>query len=370
MTPTKNSLSERKIFRFLPGGFSRSFSSIYGQVVILIGLLALFLFIAFLFIFRTFNKQYMEGTIQQNGNNVVMLVEGALYEHMLQNNRMGLQNTLDIINQMPGIEDVNMYDAQNNLAYSSSHLGDSHYNNPNCKDCHGNLDEMFARTEKSFRIISVDSDCEMVDQAQAQRMLMIKTPILNEPSCYTNVCHAHEETEELLGSLIIRIPLNELDASVQKTLFFAGVITLLLVTFLMYFTRRQIRRPLTEIIKASEAVAVGDRRVRLETPPNQLRDLRMVSEAFNKMLDNLQSASDELENWSQQLEYKVQKKSEEISEIQNELINIERIASLGKLSSSVAHEINNPLSGVLTYTKLVHKHLKQMNAVSSFHRPI
>ena len=361
MTPTKNSLSERKIFRFLPGGFSRSFSSIYGQVVILIGLLALFLFIAFLFIFRTFNKQYMEGTIQQNGNNVVMLVEGALYEHMLQNNRMGLQNTLDIINQMPGIEDVNMYDAQNNLAYSSSHLGDSHYNNPNCKDCHGNLDEMFARTEKSFRIISVDSDCEMVDQAQAQRMLMIKTPILNEPSCYTNVCHAHEETEELLGSLIIRIPLNELDASVQKTLFFAGVITLLLVTFLMYFTRRQIRRPLTEIIKASEAVAVGDRRVRLETPPNQLRDLRMVSEAFNKMLDNLQSASDELENWSQQLEYKVQKKSEEISEIQNELINIERIASLGKLSSSVAHEINNPLSGVLTYTKLVHKHLRKMD---------
>jgi len=105
---------------------------------------------------------------------------------------------------------------------------------------------------------------------------------------------------------------------------------------------------------------VGDRTVRLKTPPNQLSDLRMVSRAFNKMLDNLQSASDELENWSQQLEYKVQKKSEEISEIQNELIHIERIASLGKLSSSVAHEINNPLSGVLTYTKLVQKHLRKL----------
>jgi two-component system NtrC family sensor kinase len=78
------------------------------------------------------------------------------------------------------------------------------------------------------------------------------------------------------------------------------------------------------------------------------------------MLDNLQAATDELENWSQQLEYKVQKKSEEISEMQNELVNIERIASLGKLSSSVAHEINNPLSGVLTYTKLVHKHILKL----------
>jgi two-component system NtrC family sensor kinase len=45
---------------------------------------------------------------------------------------------------------------------------------------------------------------------------------------------------------------------------------------------------------------------------------------------------------------------------QNELIHIEKIASLGKLSSSVAHEINNPLSGVLTYTKLVHKQLSKI----------
>ncbi len=326
----------------------------------MIGCLALFLFLAFLFIFRTFNMQYMEGVIQQNGDNVVMLVEGALYDHMLQNNRMGLRHTLDIINQMPGIEDVNMYDSQNNLAHSSSHLGDDHYSNPNCKDCHENLNVMFPRLEKSFRIINMDNECEMSDLEKDQRILVIKSPILNEPSCYTNACHAHQETEEILGSLIIRIPLKELDARVQKTLVIAGLTTLLLVTFLMIFSRRQIRRPLTEIIRASEAVAVGDRKVRLESPPVQLRDLRKVSSAFNKMLDNLQAATDELENWSQQLEYKVQKKSEEISEIQNELMHIERIASLGKLSSSVAHEINNPLSGVLTYTKLVHKQLRKM----------
>lgn len=303
----------------------------------------------------------MEGVIEQNGDNVVMLVEGALYDHMLQNNRMGLRHTLDIINRMPGIEDVNMYDAQNNLAHSSSHLGDDHYNNPNCKDCHDNLNVMFPRMEKSMKIINMDNECEMSDLEQDQRLLMIKSPILNEPSCYTNACHAHQETEELLGSLIVRIPLNELDASVEKTLIVAGLITLLLVTFIMFYTRWQIRRPLTEIIKASEAVALGDRKVRLKSPPVLLHDLRLVSSAFNKMLDNLQSATDELENWSQQLEYKVQKKSEEISEIQNELIHIERIASLGKLSSSVAHEINNPLSGVLTYTKLVHKQLRKMD---------
>lgn len=85
--------------------------------------------------------------------------------------------------------------------------------------------------------------------------------------------------------------------------------------------------------------------------------MQKVSLAFNNMLDHIDNATNELENWSKQLEYKVQKKSEELSEAQNELINVERIASLGKLSSSVAHEINNPLSGILVYTKLVYKQL-------------
>jgi two-component system, NtrC family, sensor kinase len=50
---------------------------------------------------------------------------------------------------------------------------------------------------------------------------------------------------------------------------------------------------------------------------------------------------------------------------QNELIHIERIASLGKLSSSVAHELNNPLSGILVYTKLIHKQLSNPELYAS-----
>jgi two-component system NtrC family sensor kinase len=338
----------------------KSSSSIYGQVVKVIGLLALFLFLSFGIIFRTINMEYMESTIQQNGDNVVMLVEGALYEHMLDNNRAGLRSTLDIINRMPGIEDVNMYDAQNNLAHSSSDQDSGHYQNANCKDCHTNINSMFPNTEKSFRIINMDNECEMTEKESDFRLLMIKTPILNEPSCYTNQCHAHQASDKLLGSLIIRIPLEELDANLNKSFVFAGLTTLILVSFLLVFTRRKIKKPLKGIIIASEAVAEGDKNTRLDIKPNQLNDVKMVSLAFNKMLDNLQAATDELENWSQQLEYKVQKKSEEISEMQNELVNIERIASLGKLSSSVAHEINNPLSGVLTYTKLVHKHILKL----------
>jgi two-component system NtrC family sensor kinase len=359
VNPERKTDKSKKIWS-APYRFYKSSYSIYGQVVKVIGLLALFLFLSFGIIFRTINVECMERTIQQNGNNVVMLVEGALYEHMLENNRTALRHTLDIINRMPRIEDVNIYDAQNNLAHSSSNQDSGHYHNANCKDCHTNINTMFPRTEKSFKIINVDSECEMSEKESNFRLLMIKTPIVNEPSCYTNECHAHQERDEVLGSLIIRIPLEELDANLNKSFVFAGLTTLILVSFLLIYTRRKIRKPLMGIIRASEAVAEGDKNTRLDIKSNQLNDVRMVSIAFNKMLDNLQAATDELENWSQQLEYKVQKKSEEISEMQNELIHIERIASLGKLSSSVAHEINNPLSGVLTYTKLVHKRLNKI----------
>jgi len=273
---------------------------------------------------------------------------------------MALRNTLDLINIMPGIEDVNMYDADNNLAHSSfpDDLIESH--NPNCKDCHLDIKTMFPYTERSFRIINMDSKCEMSDKGHSYRLLLINSPILNEESCYTSACHAHSESDTVLGSLVIRIPLEELDANLKKSFILAAIMTLILVSFLMFYTRRRIKNPLHQIIKASEAVSKGDKSTRLEIKTNQLNDMRMVSIAFNEMLDNLQSATDELQNWSQQLEYKVQKKSEELSEMQNELIHIERIASLGKLSSSVAHEINNPLSGVLTYTKLVNKHLRKI----------
>jgi two-component system NtrC family sensor kinase len=198
----------------------------------------------------------------------------------------------------------------------------------------------------------------------SSRHLLIQLPIRNEKSCYADPCHYHKPTEQVLGSLIIKIPLAELDAAESKSssefYLLAVVTTIFLVGFLFYFTRQRIKKPLNALVSASKAVASGDKSTRLEIKPNQLEDMKMVSQAFNNMLDNLEAANRELENWSQQLEYKVLKKSEELGAAQNELIHIERIASLGKLSLSVAHEINNPLSGILVYTKLVAKQLKNL----------
>jgi len=344
-------------------------SSIYSRVVYIITLSSVILFVLFGVIFRSVYEQYLNTVIRQSGNNIGSIVEGSLYHSMLENDKSALQSTLDIINTMSGIDDVNMYDNRDSLVYSSFSSDTTSHSNPNCLSCHENMKSMFPRKEKTYRIIDVKSECSMNQNDNSHRHLLIRSPILNEKSCYTSSCHAHPESDEVLGSLIIKIPLDDLDNAVKKSssefYLLATFTTLLLVSVLIFFTRKKIKNPLNDIIKASVAVSNGNKNTRLEIKPNQLDDMRMVSQAFNDMLDNLQSATEELQNWSQQLEYKVQKKSEELGAAQNELIHIERIASLGKLSSSVAHEINNPLSGILVYTKLIYKQLSNPELYAS-----
>ena len=343
--------------------YAKFISSIYGRVVFIIAGSLIVLFILFNIVFRSVYVEFFNNTIRQSGDNISSIVEGSLYYSMLENDKGMLQRTLDVISTMSGIDEVNMYNDVDSLAFTSVSPEMENRANPNCNECHNDLGSMFQSKEKAYRIVANMPDCGIFqnDKRPGNRYLLIRKPILNEKSCYTAACHAHDKNDEVLGSLIIKLPLEDVDSFVEESstdfVLVATLITFLLVTFLIMFTRKKIKNPLYSIIKASEAVSKGDNSIRIDIKPGLLDDMMKVSLAFNNMLDNIDSATNELQNWSQQLEYKVQKKTEELSEAQNELIHVERIASLGKLSSSVAHEINNPLSGILVYAKLIHKQL-------------
>ena len=339
-------------------------SSIYGRVVLTIAALSVLFFVTFGIIFRGVNDRHLNKVCKQSGSNIGSIVEGSLYHAMLTNDWPALENTMDVINNLEGIEDLNLYDKEENLVYSSFTGIDNGHSNPNCKDCHDEIRSLFNGDERAYRIINLESDCEMTSIDHDYRLLMIHSPIKNEPSCHTAACHAHDASDPVLGAFVIRIPMEALDEAISQSsndfFIMAALASLILITFLYFFTRRTINRPLKAIIDATEAVSKGSKSTRLNLDPGLPQDVQLVSETFNSMLDKLQAASNTLEDWSHQLEDKVQEKSEELMEIQKELVHVERMASLGKLSSSVAHEINNPLSGVLTYTKLVHKQLKNL----------
>ena len=133
MPTSKNLYDPKNIIQKLIRRYIHFRYSIYSRVILVIGLLSVFLLISYQIIFRTVNESYIKTAIYQNGNNIGSIVEGALYHSMLENNKMELQNTLDIIDELSGIDGVLLYDNHDNLAYSS-HLGKSKgHIQPNCK---------------------------------------------------------------------------------------------------------------------------------------------------------------------------------------------------------------------------------------------
>ena len=84
-------------------------SSIYGQVVYVITILSVLFFVSFGLIFRSVNEDYMKSVIHQCGNRISFLVEGSLFHSMLKHDKTGLENTMNQIKSMPGIDEVHMY---------------------------------------------------------------------------------------------------------------------------------------------------------------------------------------------------------------------------------------------------------------------
>jgi two-component system NtrC family sensor kinase len=92
---------------------------------------------------------------------------------------------------------------------------------------------------------------------------------------------------------------------------------------------------------------------------NSRDELGNLANSFNKMTYQLKEANEAIQNWSSQLENRVKEKTRELEKTQSQLIMAEKMAAMGELSAMVAHEINNPLSGILSYAKVSSKYLSR-----------
>ncbi len=133
---------------------------------------------------------------------------------------------------------------------------------------------------------------------------------------------------------------------------FFGIATIgfLLILGITYYEIRSITRPLGEMAVATREVAAGrfDREVRVDSSG----EIALLAESFNTMVQSLRQMRSDLEEWGRTLEQKVKQRTEELAAIQAKVAESDRLASLGKLSAGVAHEINNPLGAIMSLTAL------------------
>jgi two-component system NtrC family sensor kinase len=246
---------------------------------------------------------------------------------MLLNRREDVHQIIDTIGRQEEIHQVRIFNKEGQVIYSpdKSLLGEFvDKQTEACYACHA-ADRPLARLSRPQRT-------RIFGNFGEGRQLGIINPIYNEPSCWQASCHAHAEEQSVLGILDVTLPLAEVDRRLAATARRAAVLSaaaiLAIVVILWLFFRQRVVKPVGQLLEATNRVAGGDLEHRLQVSRND--ELGLLQHSFNDMIRRLATA-------------------------QSQIYQSDRLASIGRLAAGVAHEINNPLTGVLGHSSFLHK---------------
>ncbi len=125
----------------------------------------------------------------------------------------------------------------------------------------------------------------------------------------------------------------------------------ILIIAITYYEVRRITQPLGVMADATRGIAAGIFDQQVEEA-NCQGEIALLAGSFNLMAKSLRQMKGDLEEWGRTLEEKVRERTEQLAAMQARMAQSERLASVGMLAAGVAHEINNPLGGILSLTAL------------------
>lgn len=286
-----------------------------------------------------------------NADQIAEVINQSAYDAMLKNDKGSMYNMISRIGQDPKFEHIRLIGREGTVVFSSTknEIGTILDTKAEaCTMCHGENENplLHATSEQRSRIFT---------NREGKELLGFTKAIYNQPACITAACHVHPEKYNVLGMLDINVSLEDMNKKSHeyRLEFFLFTCFLLIFTGVLInvLIQRMVNRPVKLLKKHANLVAAGILDARVTAVSDD--ELGQLAESTNMMTVSLQMAQAELKEWGSSLESKVEERTSEIKRIEHHLRRSEKLASLGKLVAGIAHEINNPLTGVLLYASII-----------------
>ncbi|TNF49593.1 HAMP domain-containing protein [bacterium] len=303
----------------------------------------------FHFNIATLQKTFLE-TYVHEVDSLSEVILRATRQEMLSNNREAVFQVIDEVRDHSKIEHIRLINKDGLVVYSTNATEiDTQINKIDeraCRTCH--------RGEKPLTHAGSMDRSNIFNNSDGMKILGISKPIYNEESCSSGSCHVHSSDLNLLGILDVAVSMDAMILRVNnyRNNFLIQVLFLIssLILCLIMLTRKLITQPVKTLLDHTRAVAKGDWKYVDSVPGDELGEL---GEAFNEMTRKLKIAREERDEWAATLETRVEVRTRKIQEMQSVLIRSEKLASLGELVAGIAHELNNPLTGIMIHAPMI-----------------
>ncbi len=299
---------------------------------------------------RAQERQLVDGMIL-GADQLSRSITSATWHAMLADNRTAAYEVMETIASEHGIDRIRIFNKEGRITFSTA--GDRAVQVDKraeaCFLCHAE--------ETPLVRVDVPTRARIFRAESGARRLAMVTPIYNEPACSRAACHAHPAATSVLGVLDVALDLEPVDRELVRTrrrmlLVFAVQIGLIgLATVVL--TRRLVGRPIRRLMEGT--AAVGELELDRPIEVGTSGELQALAHSFNQMRERLRETLDQLNQLTQGLEHQVETRTAELRAAEQKLARSDRLASLGTLAATVAHEINNPVSGVLNLAKLLRR---------------
>ncbi len=301
------------------------------------------------------SEQAWRQSFDQHARQTSAVLERALRYGMLLKKKKGVHSELKTLAAQPGVKAIRIFDKKGKVAFSSLSGDKGHKlgkKDPLCSLCHAQQTKFRPPSREPFSRTFRDENGRLV----MSHIHLIE----NSAECSNGPCHAHPAKQKVLGVLDLQMDMTVVDTgrvSAQRTTAYATLLMALVGGIVTAaFVWAFVRRPVQRLVAGTERVANAGLDTRI--PVKGTGEFAELAKAFNRMTADLEQAQERTARWESELEAAVQQKTEELGRAHGKLMQMEKMASLGKLAATVAHELNNPLAGILVYSKLVARELK------------